>query len=464
VRFNSRDNKVSSISITPAHSGQVPKRRKRWNFAEWFAVSQTLLPALLYLPGSQPFRVPIRMSCYGITLVALVYLWRNRTGLRQHPSVKWLVLSMAYLGLMMLHPTTNSVSSGLAQIGIYFSVLAPVIWAPKLVESPARLERILWLLLICNGMSSVVGVLQVYDPDRWMPAEFSSVQLASQWGLGNVSYQGPDGRTIIRPPGLGDAPGAVAFAGILALFLGLVFVVTSRTFFRRGAALILAGFGAASVFLTMVRASFLIGLLMIACYLYLQVRQGRIATAATVAGLCVGTISVALLGAIALGGENILYRFSTVLEAAPADFYYENRGMELLHAFYELLPEYPFGAGLGRWGMMYAYFGDPSNQYSPTIWAELQWSAWIVDGGIVLVLLSAAALLAATMHGLRFAIRSMDGRARALAAIIVSINLGLLALTFSYPIFASSMGIQFWFLAGSLHGVLQHGAKPRSVR
>jgi hypothetical protein len=58
----------------------------------------------------------------------------------------------------------------------------------------------------------------------------------------------------------------------------------------------------------------------------------------------------------------------------------------------------------------------------------------------------------------------MDGRARALAAIIVSINLGLLALTFSYPIFASNIGIQFWFLAGSLHGVLQHGAKPRSVR
>ncbi|MFZ1105835.1 MAG: hypothetical protein WAN86_23750, partial [Hyphomicrobiaceae bacterium] len=95
---------MSSIPMIHAHTGGVPKRRLPWNFAEWFVVSQTLLPALLYLPGSQPFRVPIRMACYGITLAALVYFWRSRTSIRQHPSVKWLVLSLAYLGLMMLHP------------------------------------------------------------------------------------------------------------------------------------------------------------------------------------------------------------------------------------------------------------------------------------------------------------------------------------------------------------------------
>ena len=308
---------MSSISIIQAHPRQVPKKRMPWNFAEWFVVSQTLLPGLLYLPGSQPFRVPIRMACYGITLAALAYFWRNRTRLRQHPSVKWLVLSLAYLWLLMLHPTTNSVASGLAQIGLYLSVLAPVIWAPKLVQSPERLERILWLFLICNGLSSVVGVLQVYDADRWMPAEFSSVQLASQWGLGTVTYQGPDGRTIIRPPGLGDAPGAVAGAGVLAMFLGLVFVVTKQNLLARGAALVLAGFGAAAVLLTLVRSSFLIGLIMLACFLYLQVRQGRIAIAISVSMLCLGIMAAAFIGALALGGETILNRFSTILDENP---------------------------------------------------------------------------------------------------------------------------------------------------
>lgn len=431
-----------------------------WNFAEWFVVSQTFLPAILFLPGTQPFRVPIRMACYGITLVALVYFWRNKTNLGPHPAVKWLTLSIAYLGLMMLHPTTNSVASGLAQIGIYLAVLAPVIWAPKLVESPARLERILWLLLICNGLSSIVGVLQVYDPDRWMPAELSSIYLNSQYGLGTVTYQGPDGRTIIRPPGLSDSPGAVAGTGILAAFLGLVLVVASRSLFARGAALILAGFGAAVVFLTLVRSSFLIGLVMIACYVYLQVRQGRIATAVSISALCVGIMLVAFIGALALGGETISERFSTILDENPRDLYYDNRGYQVYYAFFELLPEHPFGAGLGRWGMMHAYFGDPNNIYAPMMWAEIQWPAWIIDGGIILLLLSAAALLAAMRHGWLLAARSRDGRARALAAIAVAINLGFFALTFSYAVFASTVGMQFWFLAGCLHGLLRQRAQP----
>jgi hypothetical protein len=449
------DNNVPSASFLPASSGQLRARRIPWNFAEWFVLSQTLLPGLLYLPGSQPFRVPIRMACYGITLAALAYLWGRRKGLRHHPAVPWLVASLAYLALMMVHPTTNSVASGLAQIGMYFSVLAPVIWAPKLVESAERLERVLWLLLICSGLSAVVGVLQVYDPGRWMPAEISASYLSSEYGLDTVTYQGPDGRTIIRPPGLGDAPGAVAGAGILALFLGLVFVVRSRTLLARGTALVLAGFGAAAVFLTLVRSSFLIGLVMVVCYVYLQVRQGRVATAVSISALCLATVAVAFIGALALGGESILARFSTILAENPGDLYYDSRGNQVLYAFFELLPEYPFGAGLGRWGMMYTYFGDPNNVYAPPIWAEIQWPAWIVDGGIILVLLSGAALLAVVRHGLWLAVRLRDGSARTVAAIITSINLGFLALTFSYPVFASSSGIQFWFLAGCLHGVWQ---------
>jgi hypothetical protein len=448
------NNDLSSISFMQARSGEM-RTNVRWNFAEWFVLSQTFLPALLYLPGSQPFRVPIRMSCYGITLAALLYFWRNKQRLRPHPAVPWLVASLVYLAIMLAHPTTNSPLSGMAQIGIYFSVLAPVIWAPKLVESPARLDRLLWLLLICNGLSSAVGVLQVYDPDRWMPVEFSSEFLDNNGlGLATATYQGPDGRSIIRPPGLGDAPGAVCGAGVLALFLGLVLVIASRTFLAKSSALILAGFGAAAVFLTLVRSSFLIGLVMLTCFIYLQIRQGRVATAMSISALGIATVALAFIGALALGGESISERFTTILDSDPIDLYYDSRGNQLLSAFSELLPEYPFGAGLGRWGMTYEYFGDRQNIYAPPIWAEIQWPAWIVDGGFILVFMSGAALFATLRHGLFFSIQSRDGRTRSIAAIISSINLGFLALTFSYPVFASSTGIQFWFLAGSLQGVV----------
>jgi hypothetical protein len=444
-----------------ARSGESTKRLP-WNFAEWFVLSQTSLPALLYLPGAQPFRVPIRMACYGITLAALLYFWGDKRRLQPHPAVPWLVASMVYLAMMLAQPTTNSLLSGLAQIGLYFSVLAPVIWAPKLVESPGRLERLLWLLLICNGLSSVVGVLQVYDPDRWMPAGFSSVY--SELDLDALTYQGPDGRTIIRPPGLGDGPGEVSGAGILALFLGLVLVIESRTSLARSSALILGGFGAAAVFLTLVRSSFLIGLVMVTCYIYLKIRQGRVATAVLISALGIATLAVAFIGAFALGGESISARFSTILDSDPIDLYYDSRGNQVLYAFSELLPEYPFGAGLGRWGMMYAYFGDHQNSYAPPIWAEIQWPAWIVDGGFILVFLSGAALLAALRHGFFLSIRSREGRTRSIAAVIASANLGFLALTFSYPVFASTTGIQFWFLAGSLHGVLSQNATQNSAR
>ncbi|MFZ1105362.1 MAG: hypothetical protein WAN86_21335, partial [Hyphomicrobiaceae bacterium] len=97
---------------------------------------------------------------------------------------------------------------------------------------------------------------------------------------------------------------------------------------------------------------------------------------------------VSFIGALALGGETILARFSTIFDENPGDLYYDSRGNQVLHAFVGLLLEYPLGAGLGRWGMMYSYFGDPNNVLAPPIWAEIQWPAWIIDGGLIMLLLS----------------------------------------------------------------------------
>src|SRR6185436_5856002 len=56
--------------------------------AEWFVVAQTLIPALLYVPGAQAFRLPIRVASYGIALAGLGIWWFKRGGHRSipHPS------------------------------------------------------------------------------------------------------------------------------------------------------------------------------------------------------------------------------------------------------------------------------------------------------------------------------------------------------------------------------------------
>ena len=145
----------------------------------------------------------------------------------------------------------------------------------------------------------------------------------------------------------------------------------------------------------------------------------------------------------------------------PAAFIMKIVAYQVASAFLYLLPEYPFGAGLGRWGMMNRYFGDPYNRASPPIWAEIQWPAWIVDGGIVLLTLYAVALILAMKDNFKLAKWGADGQLQVMAAIILAANVGLFALTFSYPVFASAAGIQFWFLTGALHGLAQR--TPLSV-
>ena len=442
----------------PLRAVKSGNRTSKWNFAEWFILSQTFLPALLYLPGTQPLRVPIRVASYGISLAALIcYLAaansRARIMSRLHPSAPWLLVAVVYLGLMVFHPTTNSLLAGLAQVGLYVAILAPVLWAQTCVDDPRRLRRLLWLLLVCNGINSFVGVMQVRDPNTWMPREFSSVFMDSEYGLGTVVYQGASGDMIIRPPGLGDAPGAVCGPAVFALYLGLVLAVSERGWWKKLVALVFAWLGAQAIFLTLVRSSFLIAVGMVVLFCVIQVGRRRFVQAGALILIGVAAITAAFVQASATGGENLVDRFKTITAEDPMSFYYENRGNQVADGFATLLPQYPLGAGLGRWGMMSMYFGNPDNAASPPIWVEIQWPAWIVDGGIPLLILYPVALLVAMWQQGRTAFRHPAENVRQLGSVVLAANAGLLALCFSFPVFLSPGGIQFWFLAGAVHGV-----------
>jgi hypothetical protein len=426
--------------------------------AEWFVVAQTLIPALLYVPGAQSFRLPIRIASYTIALAGFAAWWFKRGAHRSvpHPSERWLLFAVAYLVVMLFHPLTNGLLAGVAQVMLYVAIFCAVFWAPAYVERPRQLVRILAIMLICNGINSVVGVLQVYDPDRWMPRELSFVYSGSRMAMDIATYIGPDGRRIVRPPGLFDTPGAVCGAGTVAALLGLVFALERFAWWKRLGALALSLAGISAIYLSHVRASLVVTLGMMAVYAATLAVQGERKRLTAFASLAGALVVVGLLGSVALGGPSIQERFSTLLQDDPGSIYYSSRGQQLAAGFNELLDEYPFGAGLARWGMMRGYFGDPSNLDSTALWAEVQPNAWMLDGGVFLLGLYSAALLAAALFEWRLISRLFNRQDRMWAAVVIAVNIGTLALIFTFVPFATQVGLQYWFLEGALHGAMVH--------
>jgi hypothetical protein len=428
--------------------------RTRWGFAEIFVVSQTALPALLYLPGTQAFRLPIRVSAFAISLAA--FAWWHLQGdvrLAAHKAYSWVAAVMALLTVMLFHPATSSVQGGLAHMAVYFSVMAPMFWAPVFVRTPEHLARLLAILLICSGVNSIVGVLQVYDPARWMPAEFSRLMTESAVGLGPVSYVGPNGQLIVRPPGLFDNPGAVAGPGMFAALLGAVFGLSSLALWKRIVALAMAGAGLAAIHLSQIWVSLVVTVVMFVLYAFALMRQGRVAKATTFTMLAAATIGGSFVLAVALGGQSILERFLTLFADGPMSVYYHARGVQLDYTLSELLYQFPLGAGLGRWGMAAGYFGTSN---VPGLWAEIQITGWMIDGGVLMIVIYGGALVVTAISQLRLAGLTGHPKIAACAAVVFAAGIGTAAMVISYTPFVAQIGIQYWFLAGALHGVACH--------
>ena len=169
--------------------------------------------------------------------------------------------------------------------------------------------------------------------------------------------------------------------------------------------------------------------------------------------LSFGLVVVGLSVATALGGDSVAERFQTLLEGDPRDLYYQSRGIQVESAMTELVDQYPFGAGLGRWGMLSYYFGDVGPQ-SHGLFAEVQPNAWMLDGGVPLVALYGLVLIV-TLFGDLSLIRSLaDPEDRLLATIVMAANMGTVGLVFTFVPFGTAVGMQFWFLEGLLRGAM----------
>ena len=227
---------------------------------------------MLYLPGSQTYRAPLRVGVFGLSLIGIVWCLRRSRSTKTHPSWTMLLIAAVYMVIMVFHPATNTTMAGLAQIGMHLAVAAPLFWAPHyFVGDYRRLLRMLTILWVLNGASALVGILQVRDPGSWMPAEFSSISMSQKLGLAMYRYHAADGSMAIRPPGLGDSPGAACGAGMFVAIVGLAYLGLPVSRLRKMLGFMMGMAGIVVIFLSHVRSSLVV---VVVCALIFSIIMG----------------------------------------------------------------------------------------------------------------------------------------------------------------------------------------------
>jgi len=114
---------------------------------------------------------------------------------------------------------------------------------------------------------------------------------------------------------------------------------------------------------------------------------------------------------------------------------------------------------LARYGMMNYYFGNNNDPKRAAIWVEIQWTAWLLDGGVPLILAYVAALVLCFFSAFRLLRRK--GAVSLWAAILVAYDIGILTNTLDYSPFVGQMGLEFWLLNALLFAAAQAEPDPR---
>jgi hypothetical protein len=437
-------------------SSQIEAERDQWGWSEAFVAMLLLGNVLLFVPGAQAYRTVVRAMPYVLSGAALAYYFRQGSGERMPGSAKWLLASFVLLLLNLLHETAQP-WAGAAQIVFQICISAPAFWMARSIRSETQIRRVVWVVFLASAIGSAVGVLQVYFPQRFMPPEFSMLARSlNPEMIHSLTYMGADGREIIRPPGLSDLPGGAAVAGMMTMVLGLALALgPNERWFVRAVCAAAAVVGMTALYLTHVRSLTLVAAASVGLFALMRVRQGR--TLEGGATLAVGAALVAgsYLWALALGGEAVSDRFSGLANEGVLRVFQDQRGAFIRYTLSEMLYEFPLGAGLGRWGMMQVYFGDPTLWQALPIHVEVQLTGWLLDGGVPLWMVYGAALCVALHFTYRAAVRAQTRGMEDIATIALCLQLTILCLCLTGPVFNTQLGILFWGITGGLFGAVR---------
>jgi hypothetical protein len=451
--------------VAPVAQRTLPHETVSLHAPSWllgFVAFEIVCQLVLVSPWGERARVLVRSGAFAGSFLLLFVL--RRAGGDSHPAWRWAMVSVFLVVLSILHPDTNGISAGVASASMYLAVFAPIFWVPRIRVDIRTVRQVFVLLWTFSAASAVLGALQVYFPGRFQPA-ISSAIAADEGYLGALQIQLANGTRVLRPMGLTNIPGGAAVGAMYTIVLGISLLMDRRPAWVR--VLVFGGIVSAlfTLYLSQVRALVVmtsISLLALGAPFAAQRRVGRFAVFAL---LSLGVAALVFLLAVSVGGESVTGRLSTLIEDQPGTVYYNNRGIVLEYTFAQLLPEYPLGAGLGRWGMLNSYFGDRLNS-SPGLWAEIQWTGWLFDGGLPLMVASAASLWVALRTALRIASREEGASGEALqrwATVAFGYSVGIIALTFNAAVFQSALGIDFWLVNATVFAASRqiHGAMER---
>jgi hypothetical protein len=434
----------------------VPIDKEPWGWIELFIAVQLLWGALLFFPRMQPVRVYIRALPYITSIGAMGFYMARNAGERLPSSARWLVAVFALLAVNLLHQETH-LAAGIAQVVFQISIAAPMFWVMRTVRSEARFVRLLWVIFIASFAGAAVGVLQVYYPDRFLPPEFSALGRALNPAfVESLTYVGADGRVIIRPPGLSDLPGGAALSGLTTMVLGVALAVHGhQTRLVRALCFGAAVIGMTALYLTQVRSLTVMAVLSVLMLAGMRLRQGRIVQGGWIAAVGGALVVGSFVWAAAVGGESISERFSGLTDTGFFTTFQETRGLFLEYTIDELLYRFPLGAGVGRWGMMQVYFGNASMWQAPPIHVEIQITGWLLDGGVLMWVLYGGALLSAVRLGYMLAVHGATDSLQYFGTTVLTIQLTIIGLCLTGPVFNTQLGIQFWTVTAALLGAAQ---------
>jgi hypothetical protein len=446
---------IFPVALQPAEIDtveEVPIATQPWGWIEWYMLAQVFWGVLLFMPGSQAYRVYIRAFPYTMSLAAVLACQRSSGTDSAVPGARWLLAALVLLICNLVRPETW-LTAGVAQLFFQLSIAAPVFWAARVWINEDRLLRLMWLVFAANMASATIGLLQVYYPETFLPPEFSTLamQLNPDF-LSGLTYLGADDRLIIRPPGLSDLPGGAAIAGTTGALLAFGFGVRPhQRYISRLVYFGCAFVGITVVYLTQVRSMLV---MIVGCMLAiaaLRLRQGRVVQSGWVAAFAGALIVGAFLWAVSVGGEVVYDRFFGIAETGVVQTFRDNRGFFLDYTLEEVFWQYPFGGGLGRWGMMAVYFGEPNNWQFPGLHVEIQPTGWLYDGGVLMWLFYGGAIVSAVYYSYRTAVVH-TGVLSDCAAMVLAVQLLIAGLCFTGPVFNTQFGIMFWLSTAVLAG------------
>ncbi len=409
---------------------------------------------LLLFQELQPVRFIIRASGFGLSLFFLVFFSIIPYQTKPHPAQKLALVALIILMLSFAYPKPDSLIGGFFHLLLYLAILAPLFWVPKFGVDLPLFRKLIFLFWGFHMVSSVLGILQVYYPEKFEPPLSVIIDAMGESYVNSLKFELESGMRVFRPMGLTDMPGGAAGSGFYTLVFGFGFLLNQRNLLFKVISVASIVIGLVVVALSFVRIFMVLNAIFLVSFLVLSFRTGGSKRFLKLLIIMAIVLAVGLTWAIRVGGEDVKSRLATLIEGTPiTSAYNEARGHFLDYTIKEVMPQYPLGAGLARWGMISHYF----NAREP-LYAEIQLTGWVYDGGIPLTVVYLAMLFSALFISLKITgVRRIIGsRELAIwAALIFAHNVGAIAAILNSPFFMSQGGLLFWLFNAILYSLYQ---------